>query len=113
VNGIYWEPKYPRLLTVDQTAALLARPDNRLICIADISCDIEVRLPFPDDWLNREGGCGGRTHADGRQQPRVSVRPRTSQGSVEVTAKATTIDRPVIFFNGREQPVHEEYGGDS
>jgi len=49
VNGIYWEPKYPRLLTVDQTAALLARPDNRLIGIADISCDIEVRRPFANE----------------------------------------------------------------
>ena len=44
VNGIYWEPIYPRLLTTAQTTALQQRPDNRLLGIADISCDIDVRL---------------------------------------------------------------------
>lgn len=42
VNGIYWEAKYPRLLTCRQIEALWrgAAPP-RLRVIADISCDIE------------------------------------------------------------------------
>ena len=43
MNGIYWEAVYPRLLTTAQTAALVQRPNNRLLGIADISCDIDVR----------------------------------------------------------------------
>jgi hypothetical protein len=43
VNGIYWEPIYPRLLTTAQTSALLQRPTNKLLGIADISCDLDVR----------------------------------------------------------------------
>lgn len=44
INGIYWEPKYPRLLTKHQTDELLANPQNKLVTIADISCDIHVHL---------------------------------------------------------------------
>ncbi len=40
VNAIYWEPRYPRLVTWDDLAALL-RPGNepRLTVIGDITCD--------------------------------------------------------------------------
>lgn len=42
VNGIYWEARFPRLLTKKQTQDLLDNPSCRLLSIADISCDIEV-----------------------------------------------------------------------
>jgi len=47
VNGIYWEPKYPRLLSVADTDTLLASPSTRLLSIADITCDLHVRAGFP------------------------------------------------------------------
>lgn len=37
VNGIYWDPRFPRLLTGEQAQSL-----QRLVAICDISCDINV-----------------------------------------------------------------------
>lgn len=48
INGIYWEPKYPRLLTSEQAGNLLSNQASRLVTIADISCDINVLLPHND-----------------------------------------------------------------
>jgi alpha-aminoadipic semialdehyde synthase len=42
VNCIYWEPKYPRLVTCDQLRELFGSASNpRLRVIGDITCDIE------------------------------------------------------------------------
>lgn len=42
VNGIYWEPRYPRLVTKAGLKALFSRRDApRLRVIGDITCDIE------------------------------------------------------------------------
>lgn len=41
VNGIYWDPRFPRLLTGQQAQSL-----SKLVSICDISCDINV--PF---WM--------------------------------------------------------------
>ncbi|KAJ2773295.1 hypothetical protein IWQ57_001365 [Coemansia nantahalensis] len=48
VNGIYWEPKYPRLLTTADLAAIQRRRDlkTRMLAVADISCDIGGSLEF-------------------------------------------------------------------
>jgi alpha-aminoadipic semialdehyde synthase len=55
-NCIYWEPKYPRLVTCEQLGALFAEPDRpRLRVIGDITCDVDgsiectVRATEPDD----------------------------------------------------------------
>jgi alpha-aminoadipic semialdehyde synthase len=55
VNGIYWEPHEPRLVTRRDLRALWAPGPPRLRVIADITCDIEgsieatVRATTPDD----------------------------------------------------------------
>ena len=42
VNCIYWDERYPRLVTNDQVRELYAKPESpRLRVIGDISCDIE------------------------------------------------------------------------
>ena len=42
VNGIYWEPKFPRLITLDYMKKVYeSNPTHRLKVIADISCDID------------------------------------------------------------------------
>jgi alpha-aminoadipic semialdehyde synthase len=41
VNCIYWEPKYPRLITRAQIQELYAGAPPRLRVIGDISCDVE------------------------------------------------------------------------
>lgn len=55
VNGIYWEPKYPRLVTLDLLRDLYGdRGQPRLRVIGDITCDIDgsvectVRATEPD-----------------------------------------------------------------
>lgn len=46
VNGVYWEPGQPRLLTKEQISRLGDR--SRLLAIADISCDIGGSIEFTD-----------------------------------------------------------------
>ncbi|MEL6183391.1 MAG: hypothetical protein AAFU79_02120 [Myxococcota bacterium] len=41
VNGIYWEDRFPRLLSRSDVADMFARGTPRLQVIGDISCDIE------------------------------------------------------------------------
>ena len=55
VNCIYWEPKYPRLVTKDGIRELYAEGRPNLRVIGDISCDVEggvettVKATEPDD----------------------------------------------------------------
>ena len=55
VNCIYWEPKYPRLITVEASRKLYADGQPKLRVIGDISCDVEggieitVKATEPDD----------------------------------------------------------------
>lgn len=55
VNCIYWEPKYPRLITKQQIRELYAEGQPTLRVIGDISCDVEgavevtVKATEPDD----------------------------------------------------------------
>ncbi len=55
INCIYWEPKYPRLVTRSQIQALYADGQPTLRVIGDISCDVEgavettVKATEPDD----------------------------------------------------------------
>jgi len=55
VNCIYWEPKYPRLITVEASKKLYADGQPKLRVIGDISCDVEggieitVKATEPDD----------------------------------------------------------------
>jgi alpha-aminoadipic semialdehyde synthase len=44
VNCIYWEPKYPRLLTREQFESLYSQQNPRLRVIGDITCDIDGSL---------------------------------------------------------------------
>lgn len=46
INCMYWEAKYPRILTVKQTSALHAAKRLRLVGISDISCDFEGSIEF-------------------------------------------------------------------
>lgn len=80
VNGIYWEQRFPRLLTREQADQLCSNPNSRLVTIADISCDIQVR-------------------------PVLLSFNVSFQGSIEITHKATKIDDP--FFEYGVGPRYE------
>ncbi|KAI9351101.1 Saccharopine dehydrogenase-domain-containing protein [Zopfochytrium polystomum] len=46
VNGIFWDERYPRLLTKEQTLTLAREKRLRLLQVADISCDFGGSLEF-------------------------------------------------------------------
>lgn len=46
INGIYWEKKYPRLITKEQMKELQLNNQSMLISIADITCDLEGSIEF-------------------------------------------------------------------
>ncbi|KAJ0394091.1 hypothetical protein P43SY_001053 [Pythium insidiosum] len=46
VNCMYWDDRYPRLLTRQQIAELRASGNHKLVGIADISCDIGGSMEF-------------------------------------------------------------------
>ncbi len=55
INCVYWEPKYPRLVTAEAVRTLYAEGQPTLRVIGDISCDVEgsievtVKSTEPDD----------------------------------------------------------------
>jgi alpha-aminoadipic semialdehyde synthase len=46
INGMYWDDRYPRLLTKAQLKALRKTGNRNLKVVADISCDIEGGIEF-------------------------------------------------------------------
>jgi len=46
MNCIYWEPRYPRLITKGQLWDLYATGEPRLRVIGDISCDVDGSIEF-------------------------------------------------------------------
>lgn len=55
MNCVYWEEKYPRLVTIEALKKLHKRKENHLKVIGDISCDVKggveatVKVTQPDD----------------------------------------------------------------
>jgi alanine dehydrogenase len=69
VNCIYWEPKYPRLITREEFAKLYSQPsDARLRVIGDITCDVDgslactTRSTTPGDPIYVYDPATGETH---------------------------------------------------
>jgi alpha-aminoadipic semialdehyde synthase len=46
INGMYWDQRYPRLLTKAQIKDLYDKGNNSLLALADISCDIGGSVEF-------------------------------------------------------------------
>ena len=46
INGIYWEAKYPRLLTTDQARELVRQNRFPMLCLGDITCDPDGSVEF-------------------------------------------------------------------
>jgi alpha-aminoadipic semialdehyde synthase len=69
VNCIYWEPKYPRLVTVEAAKALYENGQPKLRVIGDISCDvlggveITVKATEPDDPIYVYNPMTGTIHS--------------------------------------------------
>mmetsp|Transcript_24519 Transcript_24519/g.37783 ORF Transcript_24519/g.37783 Transcript_24519/m.37783 type:complete len:1096 (+) Transcript_24519:358-3645(+) len=46
VNGMYWDERFPRLLTKDEMRNLYHADNKRLYVVADISCDVNGAVEF-------------------------------------------------------------------
>ena len=53
-NCMYWENKFPRLLTIDQTKTLAASHRLRLLGLTDISCDFKGSIEFLREFTSIE-----------------------------------------------------------
>jgi alpha-aminoadipic semialdehyde synthase len=54
VNGIYWEPKYPRVLTKNALRKAHEAGENRLMGVCDISADYEGSIEFTSEFTSIE-----------------------------------------------------------
>jgi alpha-aminoadipic semialdehyde synthase len=54
VNGIYWEAKYPRVLTCDQLKNAVEDGTNKLMGVCDISADYEGSIEFTKRFTSIE-----------------------------------------------------------
>ncbi|MBE0643317.1 MAG: hypothetical protein IH600_04500 [Bacteroidetes bacterium] len=55
LNGIYWEPRYPRLVTIDAMQALWSAAEKpRLRVIGDVTCDIDGSVQLTVKETNSE-----------------------------------------------------------
>ena len=85
VNCIYWEPKYPLLVTVEAARKLYANGQPKLRVIGDISCDVEgsieitVKATEPDDPIYvydpRTGAIRSGVDGDGPVMMAVDILP--------------------------------------
>jgi alpha-aminoadipic semialdehyde synthase len=79
VNGIYWEPKYPPLITREQFAALFANGASpRLRVVGDITCDID-------------GSLACTTRATTPDNPVYTYDPTTGQTTDGVTGRGPVV----------------------
>ncbi len=69
VNCIYWEPKYPRLVTIEAAKTLYADGQPKLRVIGDISCDVDggveitIKATEPDDPIYVYDPATGSIHS--------------------------------------------------
>jgi alpha-aminoadipic semialdehyde synthase len=54
VHGIYWEAKYPRVLTKEDLASAMNKNENRLMGVCDISADYEGSIGFTSRFTSIE-----------------------------------------------------------
>lgn len=48
INGIYWEKRFPRLLSKIELKDMIVSGKSRLVSVADISCDIHGSMEFTE-----------------------------------------------------------------
>jgi len=93
INCMYWEPRFPRLVSVKQAKALKAAGSLPLLGVCDISCDFQGSVEFLKvrqyklaGWLRR--GCCPRARRPVRESPRERVDAPPARGAVSVLLSA-------------------------
>tara|TARA_B110000285_G_C15087598_1_gene597098 strand:- start:646 stop:813 length:168 start_codon:yes stop_codon:yes gene_type:complete len=54
INGVYWEPRFPRVLTKKELSTAITEGTNRLMGVCDISADYEGSIEFTERFTNIE-----------------------------------------------------------
>ena len=54
INGVYWEPKFPRILTIKELKTAIESGTNRLMGVCDISADYEGSIEFTSRFTSIE-----------------------------------------------------------
>ncbi|KAI8872471.1 hypothetical protein GQ42DRAFT_174340 [Ramicandelaber brevisporus] len=135
INGIFWDDKFPRLLTTEQLRAIQANPElkNRMLTISDISCDYNGSLEFMDHASTMDkpffymDAINGKQHLDvegkgvqimsidnlptelpleSSQHFSSSLRPFIKE-IVNNNFDHTVVRRAIITENGKLKPQHE------
>lgn len=88
VNGIYWQPKAPRLITIPDAKTLLA-PQK------------------PSPWLQTSPGCPTLPH----RLIAISDISCDPGGSLEFMTQITTIDKPFYVYDAEENESDERFNG--
>ena len=78
VNGMYWDQRYPRLLTKDQIKEMYAAGNDGLLALADISCDIGGSVEFLEKSTSVE-------------KPYFNYNPRTDEVSDKIKSEGIAV----------------------
>jgi len=54
INGVYWEPRFPRVLTKKELETAVTNGTNKLMGVCDISADYEGSIEFTERFTNIE-----------------------------------------------------------
>jgi alpha-aminoadipic semialdehyde synthase len=104
VNGMYWDARFPRLLTTEQMGKLSANGRPTLRAIADITCDLGGSLEFCEESTNFENpyyewdGAANKTTTVGDSERGVCVL------AVDILPTALPSDASK-FFGDRLLPI--------
>ncbi|GAA5979312.1 hypothetical protein JCM11641_001991 [Rhodosporidiobolus odoratus] len=97
LNGGFWHPDCPRLLTTAQLADIQKNPKNRLLSIVDVSCDFGGGVEFVkapttlDDPIIQFDAAANSLHRD------ASHPTSTQLSSVEILPSAFPLDASTSF----------------
>ncbi|KAL7545977.1 hypothetical protein ACHAWF_009327 [Thalassiosira exigua] len=78
VNGIYWDERYPRLLTKAEMSDLYKNGNKSLFAVGDISCDVNGSIEFLQ-------------HTTTIDKPFFSWNPSTNQASDEISEDGVAV----------------------
>jgi alpha-aminoadipic semialdehyde synthase len=78
VNGIYWDSRYPRLLTKDQLKTMWSNGQRKLKVVSDISCDIN-------------GSCELLTRSTTIEKPFFTYYPDSAEESDDIDNKGILV----------------------
>ncbi|RLN58428.1 hypothetical protein BBJ28_00007446 [Nothophytophthora sp. Chile5] len=125
VNCMYWDDRFPRLISREQIRALRATGNHKLLGIADISCDIggsveflerttEIERPFAlydvaEDKMREDGDSRGLEGDDGIMMMGVDILPSelARESSQQFGDRLLAYVKALSSATSSKVPLHE------